>query len=242
MTQLKIQYIYHNCFYLTIDNKGFLFDIPSSGHLPKDAQTLLDNIIDHSKELNVFFSHSHEDHFNIEIVPKITDLKPRSNIFISYDIYSLNPSLFKNNTHVLEPEEEYEFEEFKIKTFESNDLGNAYLINFRDKKIYFGGDLAEWIWPEAKEEEKKAVQEYFQEILYELKNEQIYIGFSNMDPRLKHFGGTFKFIEIVQPEYFIPMHSFGIYRHLKKLSDIKDKTLTKFFIYSGIGENFNIIK
>ncbi len=238
----KIQYIYHNCFYLSIDNKDFLFDIPSSEHLPEDGQPILYNVIQHSKQLYIFFSHSHEDHFGIEFVSKIKDIKKNTIFFISYDIYSLNPSLFEQNSHILEPEDEYDLEGLKIKTFESNDLGNAYLIKVQDKKIYFGGDLAEWIWPDTKEAEKKAIQQYFEEILNELKEEGIYIAFSNMDPRLRDFGGTFKFIDIVKPKYFVPMHSFGIYNHFKRLLEIKDKTLTKFFIYNKVGDIFNIIE
>ncbi len=136
--------------------------------------------------------------------------------------------------------EEYEIRDMKIKTFESNDEGNAYLINLNGIKIYFGGDLAEWVWPGMKENEIKFTINYFEEILDELRDEDIFIGFSNMDPRLKNFGGGIKFLKKVRPTYFVPMHTFGQYKHLNKLIPVRDETRTNIFIYSKIGDKLKI--
>lgn len=72
----------------------------------------------------------------------------------------------------MEPEDEIDIDGIDVKSFESNDLGNSYLISFNGIKIYFGGDLAEWIWPDMREKEREFVINYFKEILNELKGEK----------------------------------------------------------------------
>jgi L-ascorbate metabolism protein UlaG (beta-lactamase superfamily) len=212
-----------------------LFDMPSKVHLKKAYLDILYQAIS-GRDVWAIFSHGHEDHFNPEIVDDIKDIVSSYNLFISYDIYNLDPSKFSKNTFVLEPEEEYEIEDVFIKTYESNDEGNAYLFKIKGVKIYFGGDLAEWVWPGMSEEAVRFTISYFEEILDELREENIDIGFSNVDPRLTNLGGGIKFLKRVRPKYFIPMHTFGKYAHFKKLEPLKKEMDSQIFIYSKSGD------
>ena len=233
--RVKITYIYHSSFFVEFPECNFLFDLPHGDHLPKLGIDVLRKSFN-SNPLFVFFSHSHDDHFNPDIEDIITPFTSEYKFIISYDIYADYASRFGNNTYILEPEDEVNIDNIKIRAYESNDLGNAYFISFKGINIYYGGDLAEWIWPDTKNEEKEFIQNYFEEILKELRLQKIHIGFSNMDPRLKNFGGGIKFLQMVQPDLFIPMHTFGRYDHLIKLKQIDMPLDKEIFIYSKIGD------
>ncbi len=235
----SITYIYHSSFLLKFPEYNILFDFPKETHIPSRGIDTLLNSLD-KKPLFIFFSHSHEDHFNPNIEKIIRPVVDNYKIIISYDIYSNYTFDEKENIYVLEPEEETYIEDIKVITYESNDMGNAYLLFIDSFKLYYGGDLAEWIWTDTREEEKKFIEEYFNDILKELKEQKIDIGFSNFDPRLKNFAGGLKFLTTVKPKYFVPMHTFGKYEHFRELEKILNNINTKVFLYSNIGETFVI--
>ncbi len=204
----KIIYIHHSCFLVTINSTVFLFDYPEDVHLPAGCEDIVLDNLKEKEQVFVFFSHSHDDHFNQNIENKLKDVKNVKYI-ISDDIIDMYDDIFTSEHLIVEPDEEYSYHQLKIKTFLSNDLGVAYLIKFRDITIYYGGDLANWIWPNMPKNAKEESEKFFKATLERLSKENIKIGFSNVDFRLQNLGGGKEFLETVRPKYFVPIHLFS---------------------------------
>jgi L-ascorbate metabolism protein UlaG (beta-lactamase superfamily) len=110
---------------------------------------------------------------------------------------------------IVEPDEEYPFRGMTIRTLMANDLGVAFIIETDGILVYFGGDLAEWVWPGMTPAAVRFTEDYFQQVLDKLKERPIHIAFSNVDKRLDNLGGGIKLLRQVRPAVFVPMHTFG---------------------------------
>jgi L-ascorbate metabolism protein UlaG (beta-lactamase superfamily) len=128
-----------------------------------------------------------------------------------------------------------------IHTFLSNDQGVAFLINYANLNIYFGGDLANWQWDGLTKPETRLLVDYFSEVLTKLKQWPIQIAFSNTDPRLNNWSGAAQFIETIKPKLFVPMHTFGETGAINKflsehpLQNISSESV--FFQYQETGDS-----
>ena len=63
----SIVYIHHDCFLLRAGGKTLLFDYPAPSYLPREAAQVAAAHIA-GADLTVFVSHSHDDHFDPDIV------------------------------------------------------------------------------------------------------------------------------------------------------------------------------
>ncbi len=232
--KVTITYIYHSCFVLTTPFHTIVFDIPKEPHLNKEHKKLLQMHL-HNKNALLFFSHSHEDHFNPNLRALIKTCK-KAQVVVSFDIGGLFGDILPPDAIVVEPEEKYEVDGIGIETLESNDLGVAYLLQYRGRKIYYGGDLALWIWPDTPQQAREVISDYFSEVLQILKKEKIDIGFSNWDPRIDHLAGGMDFVTKVNPKVFVPMHTFGKHEILTSLKKSSPPT-TMPFIYEKCGDS-----
>ena len=235
----KVTYIYHSCFLLRIENVCFLFDYPEKAHLPKGSDKIVLDNVKAEDTLYVFFSHGHEDHFNPEIENILQKVKNKKFV-LSDDIEDMYGDVISSDHLIVEPDEEYEYGILKIKTFLSNDLGVAYLIHLKGLNIYYGGDLASWLWPNIPEKAKEETENFFRSVLNQLSDLTIHIGFSNVDFRLPNLGGAKEFVETVKPKYFIPMHLFEDPSKLDEFS--KDLSLddTIIFKYKKPGDSLEV--
>ena len=238
MVEVKITYCYHSCFLLEIGGKTFLFDYAGRGISKKLKENIKSRI--KSKELYIFFSHSHGDHFSSEVT-EFLHLPEESYCIISNDISpaSLRRSENEKNQAFItqvEPDRKYEVDDLKVRSFLSNDEGVAYLIDVDGKKIYFGGDLAKWNWPEWDQKKVKEHVDIFEDALTRLEKENIHVGFSNMDERLPSWAGPVEFIERVKPKYFVPIHTFGNEEWIDDLLKKKPEGTKKIFNYEKPGD------
>jgi len=203
---MKITYLTHNCFTIEKEDKVFLFDYPSDRYIKDNVKNTISRIAKNSN-LFVFISHSHPDHYNPDIF-ELKEIAEKTYFVLSDDApltYGDKSELIK----IVEPDEQYGIDGLSVKTYKSNDQGVAFLIELSNIKIYYGGDLAKWNWPEWSEDKRKSKVKIFEDALKRLKKLHIDIAFSNMDERLESWAGPVEFIKKVRPEYFIPMHTFG---------------------------------
>ncbi|MFP4608117.1 MAG: MBL fold metallo-hydrolase [Candidatus Aenigmatarchaeota archaeon] len=231
--EVKITYLYHSCFSLEVDKKVFLYDYPGS-RIDKRAEEGLKTQL-RGKELYVFISHAHGDHFSPDVVKFSSDAE-KTHFILSSDVYT---ALFpKLNGDLLEanPDSTYSLDDMQIRTFESNDAGVAFLIRFAGLKVYFGGDLAKWDWPEWSEKKREDHVRVFDEVVRSLEKEKIDIAFSNMDERLPSWAGPIEFIERVKPTYFVPIHTFGSEEWIDDLVEEGWDAKTEIFHYSEPGD------
>ncbi len=235
--EARITYIYHSCFTLEYDDKVILFDYPSESFSPNGTKEIVQNITEH-KELYVFFSHGHRDHFTTS-VDKFSKFAETTHLIISNDI---STGLFSSDSDVVQvvPNSDHRIDDIDIHTFESNDKGVAYLIRIKGRHIYFGGDLAKWNWPEWSPEKRKEHVDVFENVLVELKEKNIEIAFSNMDERLSSWAGPDDFINTVKPENFVPIHTFGNPEWIEDLVKKLGQTNTNIIEYDKIGDGIKL--
>ncbi|MBS3782074.1 MAG: MBL fold metallo-hydrolase [Candidatus Thermoplasmatota archaeon] len=240
--KFQINYWYHSCFTIRSDDTVLLFDYPGRG-MNTSLDEKIKNIVK-GKELYVFISHAHGDHFSPEVV-KFAAPAAKTHIMISSDVSKerivsrvSDPADSVTFTSV-EPDSRYKIEDLSVTTFESNDAGVAFLLEIYDYTIYYGGDLAKWNWPEWDQEKVREHVRVFEDIKRELKKEDIDIAFSNMDERLPSWAGPIELIEEVNPRYFVPMHTFGNEEWINDLVKEEIKADSEIFHYKKSGDEFN---
>lgn len=197
---MRVRYIHHSSFLVETDSCYYLFDY-EKGCLPKMEVT---------KPIFVISSHGHHDHYNSEIFSMLDALEMQ-NVYgiLSEDIEA------PEDAKVLQvaPEKEYElcFGQ-KLTTFQSTDLGVAFLLEDQGELIYHAGDLNDWVW----EEEGTAYNEqmtldYRKQIhllLEKLNHRKIDVAFVVLDPRQEkdYDRGMCYFLEHIPVTKVYPMH------------------------------------
>lgn len=205
---LKINYLYNSAFIIETSKHYLIFDyylddpISSADNLSKGVIRV--NEFSEEKDILVFASHSHGDHYS----PLIFDWeRTRGDIkyILSSDIVLKNE---KANIHMISPYEEIVIEHIRIKAFGSTDLGVSFLINVEGKNIFHAGDLNWWHWWDEPDKDNKNAEKMFKQEIEKLKGNQMDLAFFPVDPRLKEFYylGPQYFVKQLSPAILIPMH------------------------------------
>jgi L-ascorbate metabolism protein UlaG (beta-lactamase superfamily) len=236
--QATVTYVHHSSFVLEIGNRLFLFDYPEAVHLPAGAADVVGKKIA-GKEIFVFVSHGHEDHFHKNLARVVAPAQ-KARFVVSDDVPDMFPESVPGDALIVEPDESYNFSGLSIETLMANDLGVAFLIETDGIGVYFGGDLAEWIWPEMEETAVRFTETYFQEAIDRVRGRNIHIAFHNVDRRLANLGGGMKFLRQVRPPVFVPMHGFGDTAWYRELDYPCDPDRTRVFRYRRPGDEMRL--
>ncbi|MFH1914693.1 MAG: MBL fold metallo-hydrolase [Pseudomonadota bacterium] len=206
---ITITYIHHNSFVLDAPGRAYLFDYPGEAHLPPGAADMVRRAVA-GRDLVVFVSHGHADHLN-EDLDAVTAGAASVRTVLSDDVTELQPEAVPTRGEVLvvEPDERYSFEGMDVHTLASNDLGVAYLVEDKGLRFYYGGDLAEWIWPGAQAREADFTRAFFQAAMERVRAFRPHLAFSNTDPRLPNGAGGETACRMAGARVFVPMHTFG---------------------------------
>ena len=213
---MKITYIKHSGFLVETQNSYLLFDY-WQGEIPE---------LQYDKELYVFSSHVHHDHYTKDIF-KLENKSKKVVYVLSYDIKKAS-SFWKKAENVIfmRPHEEKVIDDCAVSTLTSTDEGVAFLVKTEGKTIYHAGDLHWWDWPGDPEEDNlRRERDYKAQIEY-LKEENIDYAFVVLDPRQEQSGslGMDYFIKNVRAHYIFPMHcweQYDIIEQYKKKTDRK---------------------
>ena len=241
----KIQawYLGHSGFAVNIGNKLLIFDY----YLDKsenNERSLSSGVIEPSeikdKEVFVFASHSHPDHFNPVILSWKKQL-PNIHYFLSYDIQK---KYHQEWTSILKNNEVYQEQNLRIQTFKSTDEGIAFLINIDGISIYHAGDLNWWHWIGEPDEWNNDMAAQFKQEVSLIKNHHIDIAFLPADPRLEsaELMGISWFLNEVDVKTAFPMHFENNYSIMDriKIEANKNPALKKVKTISKRGECFNL--
>ena len=197
---MKITYIHHSCFLVETELCYYLFDY-EKGCLPK---------MDVLKPIFVLSSHSHHDHYN----PAIFSALETQGMQTIYAILSEDIEA-PGNIDVLRvtPGEEYHLcLGQKLTTFQSTDLGVAFLIEESKNMIYHAGDLNDWVWEEESTSyNEQMTRDYRRQIdllSEKLNRRKIDVAFVVLDPRQEkdYDRGLCYFLEHIPTEKVYPMH------------------------------------
>ena len=200
---MNITYIHHSCFLVETNRFYYLFDY-EKGHLPQ---------MDVTKPIFVLSSHGHADHYNAEIFPLLAAAGMQSvRAVLSEDI----PVPNNINTLQVSPGEKYHLEdELELTTFQSTDVGVAFLVEDQKNLIYHAGDLNDWVWDEESDTYNKQMSKDYRKqidlLAKELGRRELDVAFVVLDPRQEkdYHRGMCYFLENVSAKKVYPMHYWG---------------------------------
>jgi len=160
------------------------------------------------KNILVFVSHNHGDHFDPTILEWATD-NPAITYIFSSDVQTNTASLVH---HTLSAYETLTLGQVVIQTFGSTDQGISFFVKIDGVTIFHAGDLNWWHWSgESPEEQLKAAAAFKAEMEKIItKDLEIDIAFFPVDRRMEEFYslGVEYFAEKLRPKLLVPMH-FG---------------------------------
>ncbi|MCL2538751.1 MAG: MBL fold metallo-hydrolase [Oscillospiraceae bacterium] len=211
---MRITYLYHSGFAVETKEHFLVFDYWK--HRPKNG-LLTDGIINpeeqKDKDVIVFASHRHPDHFN-KVILGWPESISKCRIILSDDIES-GENVLKVGANAALKEADFE-----LHTFLSNDEGVAFLVEIDGKRIYHAGDLNWWHWEGEPGSWNSDVKISYQKEMELLSAYSVDLAFVPVDPRLgdQYAWGIDHLMRTVDVRHVVPMH-FG------KASDVIERLL-----------------
>lgn len=208
LNKAKINYLYHDGFIIETKSDVLIFDYFNDDSKKRTLQqgVVCRETLQTEKNVFVFVSHSHSDHFN-PIIFSWKEINPNIKYILSTDIEKNDD--FPEVIYISE-DENIKVDDIEIKAYGSTDIGISFLVKVDGISVFHAGDLNWWHWKEDSDEENSAMEKAFKKEVEKLSNEKIDIAFFPVDHRLGEYyylGGEY-LIEKVKPKLFIPMH-FG---------------------------------
>jgi len=241
---MKITYLGHSGFLLELETCYWLFDY-YEGTIPE---------LNPQKEIFVFCSHSHPDHFSHSIF-NLADKYSSVTYIFSNEVRNACRKLCKNQCmelpeiHFLKSRTDTQLttaagKALQIHTLLSTDYGCAFFIEYEGKTIYHAGDLHWWYWEgEDSDWNKKMTADYKKEMEY-LEGKAIDLAFNVLDPRQEkdYALGMQYFLDHTLTKHMFPMHfwnDFSITEHYPKEFPIPSGTA--YYIIRQNGQTFEIM-
>ncbi len=220
---MKISYIHHSGFALELEKSIYVFDYYKNA-MP---DFVTDAINSGNKDVYIFSSHGHSDHFN----PEIFDYESDNVYFIlSRDIE--DKVIYRGwldghegaQVEYIDPYQAMNIQGkngslLYVETLKSTDRGVAFLVTSEGKTVYHAGDLNNWIFDgmdKAKLGDMKA--RYTREI-DKMKDRIIEVAFLPVDYRLGDYfaEGPSYFLKNTKTANVFPMHMWKEYGYIDKL-------------------------
>ncbi len=240
---MEITYLNHSGFLLEWETCYWLFDY-YKGDIPS---------LDPAKELFVFCSHSHSDHYNPDVFSLLMK-HPKVHWLFANEIKG---AFRRTKRHSKFPLPEVTFlptysdttlmdqqgQPLVIHTLHSTDCGCAFLIRYQDRYIYHAGDLHWWTWPgESEKDNRKMAGDYKKEIEY-LEDKSLFLAFTPLDPRQEsdYAMGMNYLLSHVQIQHVFPMHFWDDFSIMDKY--LKENTVPSesiFHVLHRDGEHISI--
>lgn len=198
---MRVTYIGHSGFSVELESHILLFDY-YEGTMPE---------FDPAKNLLVFASHSHPDHFNREIL-KLADVYPDVEYIFPKDIRIAKKEQ-RESEHFMRKRDEITVGDTKVKSLRSTDEGVAFLVRCEDRIIYHAGDLNWWHWEEEDDAYNRMMRGDYQKEIETLAGEKIDLAFVVLDPRQEEqfYWGFDWYMWHTDTKIVFPMHMWKQY-------------------------------
>ena len=199
---MKVTYIHHSSFLVETERFYYLFDY-AKGNLPQ---------LDLDKPIYVLASHGHYDHYQPEIFSLLKQLGMKEIVPILSDDIEIPDGL--DVLSVSYGKEYILSDGLKLTTFESTDLGVAFLIEDEGQLIYHAGDLNDWVWDEESDQYNQQMTLDYHRQLHLLKDKlngrSLDVAFVVLDPRQEkdYDRGLCAFLELISVQQVYPMHTW----------------------------------
>ena len=198
---MKVSYLDHSGILVECKDRYYVFDY-YKGVLPP---------LNKEKEVLVFCSHSHGDHYNPKIFDLLDERGMRYRAVLANDIND-EKRLAEIRRIFVAPGQSYQLEGgIRVETLLSNDSGVAFIVSSDDGIVYHAGDLNDWYWEGEPEEENRELRAIFHTEIEKIKGRHFDIAFVPLDPRLEaHYAdGLLYFLERVDCNAVFPIHYWG---------------------------------
>lgn len=239
---MKITYIGHSGFLAETQEAYLLFDCIASAEekegLPVRHQQYTAGVLpelDGQKELFVFVSHRHEDHYS-HVIWKLKERYPFVRYVIAKDI-PFTPNV-RRRLGVTETDlprilrayggQEYEIlmkngAVLKIETLFSTDAGVAFYVTVNGQTFYHAGDLNLWVWEEESAAYNKDMTNRFERELEKLRGRHVDAAFLPLDPRqgADAYRGMDAYLQAMRVNYVFPMHFWNRYEIISQYCEAR---------------------
>ena len=198
----KVWYLAHSGFAVQTESSFLIFDYyldePKGGTI---EQGVIDPKELAEKNVIVFVSHNHDDHFN-PVVFEWQKTIPNIRYILSNDIPEIT------NAIMIGPDDTVEQEDLVVKTYRSTDEGVAFLVQIDGLAIYHAGDLNWWHWEGEPETYNIKMADDYKKQIDLLAGERIDLAFVPLDPRQErqYDWGIKYLLERNDVPYVVPMH------------------------------------
>ena len=198
----KVWYLAHSGFAVQTESSFLIFDYyldePKGGTI---EQGVIDPKELAEKNVIVFVSHNHDDHFN-PVVFEWQKTIPNIKYILSNDISEIP------NAIMIGPNDTVEQENLVVKTYRSTDEGVAFLVQIDGLAIYHAGDLNWWHWEGELDTYNMKMADDYKKQIDLLAGERIDLAFVPLDPRQErqYDWGVKYLLERNNVPYVVPMH------------------------------------
>ena len=195
---MQVTYINHSGFLVESETCYYIFDY-YKGELPK---------LDKDKEVIVFCSHFHQDHFNPQIFEILNDMGMNYQAVLAKDINKRKypagvkiTTAYHDKTYILD-------NGTQVSTLLSTDSGVAFVVKAKSGTIYHAGDLNDWYWEGEPDADNRQMTSRYRAEIDKLQGIHFDVAFVPLDPRQEdHYAdGMIYFLENVECEAVFPMH------------------------------------
>ena len=204
---MKITYLYHSGFAVDTGKHFLVFDYwktsPKNGSLGNGVikpEDLAD------RNVNVFSSHIHGDHFNKTILGWPEKI-PSCRLILSDDIKAEAGGAVTK----VGPGAKYDMGDFALSTLRSNDEGVAFVVDIDGFRVYHAGDLNWWHWEGEPGSWNDDIKESYRNEISKLGGDHIDLAFVPVDPRLgeQYSWGIDFLMKTADIARVVPMHFAG---------------------------------
>lgn len=204
---MKVTYIAHSGYMIELEQVTLLFDY-YTGTYPA---------INSEKDLYVFVSHSHPDHYNKQIYELFEKEGKDTYYILSKDIFqreverAIALGIQEERILYIKENQEGWIGDVEVKTLRSTDIGVAFLVKTGNQCVYHAGDLNWWHWEEEGTAYCEMMKRKYQYEISKIADEHIQVACVILDPRMSKKGyilGMDYFMKQVKADYVFPMHFF----------------------------------
>ena len=150
---MQVIFLHHSSFLIEVDDKVLIFDYFDGNKV--NGYTFKGKIPEYAPdtEIYMFASHSHQDHYDMDVL-RLANKYENIKFIFSKDIrispnflskHGIDPKVRERVTFVV-PDKDYEVDGVKIKTLRSTDTGVAFYVNVDGVTLFHAGDLNDWHW------------------------------------------------------------------------------------------------
>jgi L-ascorbate metabolism protein UlaG (beta-lactamase superfamily) len=236
--QAILWHLFHSGFALRTASRFLIFDYwPGPGRVVTEgglAAGFIDPAQLRGRNVMVFVSHEHHDHWYRDAIDWADDLK-QIRFVVSEEVARADERYAGSRVTVVGPDESVEVAGVRVRTLRSTDSGVAFLVTIDGLTLYHSGDHAAWTWQYDADVER----EFVTELLKPLEGEEIDIAMHVCDSRFagSGWGGIIAFAETYRPKLLVPMHLKGKYDALSRIEPVfRSKVIVPFWSMDSRGE------